>query len=628
MNKNRSTLKQDFKKGAVPTESNFADLIDSMLNQEDDGISKVPNDPLSIDAVGGDEALINFYRINQNTPELTWQFKQSPGGASGFSIGDANGSRLFIASDTGNLGVGTTAPQHGLDVKTDKGIKLGLEGNGGGQLVLANNPNDNKIYLEAFSTDGSTSAAEFLLTGIHATSAPKISLVADTTKISGDLGVGTDSPDAKLQVKGDQNKVSLHVGDGGGGDFTMDVANGQGLVSLVAGAKITSDGKDYTFTGTRGASKITLHDGLIRFHTSDATSGTTGASAAGLSDPKMVLTNDGNLGVGTTSPKGQLHSVGNFVLGLDGNNEKFVIHARPNNNGDFLQITSDRSNGTWDWDQGITLQRGGNVGIATTSPNQKLDVNGNVNVGGNLSIGSIQLKGFSAAEADEWPYVFWYRDTSVNWDEGLIKHGTDKGKFGRAGFGIHFHQSREFGFFSTGWDSLFAVQGATGNTFIKGTLQIGGSFTVQSGNNQFIYNGAADVVLRYPPRGSGGRAIVHDGGNHLTLNYGNDFNGGVLYYGSLSQASSRMLKENFADLAYEEASLLLEGLTPLKFNLIGDKSKFLHFGFVAEDVPTAIAGQGGKTIVPGHILAVLTKVVKEQQKTIEALTRKMEALNL
>ncbi len=301
MKKNRSNLKQYFKKGAIPTESNFADLIDSMLNQDDDGISKLPNDPLSVTAVGTDEALLNFYRLVQNNPELTWQLKQNPGGQAGFSISDASGTRLFVASG------------------------------------------------------------------------------------SGDLGVGTTSPDAKLQVTGAQDKVSVHVGDGGGGDFTMDVANGQGLVSLVAGAKITSDGKDYAFTGTRGASKITLHDGQIKFHTSDATSGTAGASAAGLSDSKMVLTNDGSLGIGTDSPKAKLQVVGGAIMPDAGNSESAGLLFPPDpgggsgdrawmryysRDGEAMTLEIGVSN---DANDHIALMPSGGVGIGTNNPRSALD---------------------------------------------------------------------------------------------------------------------------------------------------------------------------------------------------------------------------------------------------------------
>ena len=44
-------------------------------------------------------------------------------------------------------------PAYKLDVKA-KAIKLGLEDSGGGQLILKNNPGDNKIFLEAFDNAG------------------------------------------------------------------------------------------------------------------------------------------------------------------------------------------------------------------------------------------------------------------------------------------------------------------------------------------------------------------------------------------------------------------------------------------------------------------------------------------
>lgn len=53
------------------------------------------------------------------------------------------------------------------------------------------------------------------------------------------------------------------------------------------------------------------------------------------------------------------------------------------------------------------------------------------------------------------------------------------------------------------------------------------SFKSSCQTNEFFFNGAADVIFRYPPRGSGGRALVHDDHNQLSLNYGGDFTGGV-----------------------------------------------------------------------------------------------------
>lgn len=52
--KTRNELKVFFKKNAIPTESDFADLIDSQLNLNDDGISKAANGPLTVTGPSGD----------------------------------------------------------------------------------------------------------------------------------------------------------------------------------------------------------------------------------------------------------------------------------------------------------------------------------------------------------------------------------------------------------------------------------------------------------------------------------------------------------------------------------------------------------------------------------------------
>lgn len=49
-----------------------------------------------------------------------------------------------------------------------------------------------------------------------------------------------------------------------------------------------------------------------------------------------------------------------------------------------------------------------------------------------------------------------------------------------------------------------------------------------NGDNIFTYNGLADVIFRFPERGTGGRALVHYPNNILSINYGSDFTGGTL----------------------------------------------------------------------------------------------------
>ena len=95
--------------------------------------------------------------------------------------------------------------------------------------------------------------------------------------------------------------------------------------------------------------------------------------------------------------------------------------------------------------------------------------------------------------------------------------------------------------------------------------------------------------------------------------------------GDWVNGSSRAYKENIHDLTTNEAVEALVGLNPVKFNYKFDKEEE-KLGFIAEDVPNLVAQKDRKGLSPMDVVAVLTKVVQEQQKNISELKEEITAL--
>ena len=101
--KNRAALKTYFVKNAIPTEGQFAQFIDSVLNQREDGLVKTANDPLSIEATGDDSSFkkaLNFYtRFADPDPAWTVSLRPrvNPGDRAPRALGSASAMRPAIA---------------------------------------------------------------------------------------------------------------------------------------------------------------------------------------------------------------------------------------------------------------------------------------------------------------------------------------------------------------------------------------------------------------------------------------------------------------------------------------------------------------------------------------------------
>jgi hypothetical protein len=93
--------------------------------------------------------------------------------------------------------------------------------------------------------------------------------------------------------------------------------------------------------------------------------------------------------------------------------------------------------------------------------------------------------------------------------------------------------------------------------------------------------------------------------------------------GVWTDASSREVKQDIAPLSADAARAALEQLAPVTFAYRTDPAEH-HVGFVAEDVPALVATADRKGLSPMDIVAVLTRVVQEQQRIAQEQQRAIE----
>jgi hypothetical protein len=112
---NRSTLKGFFRKGQMPSEGHFNDLIDSMINKVDDGMSKTMDDGLMLSPIGSSRKLMSFYKsIEEKNP--AWSLEINSSDAT-LNLNNQVGDTVLSIKNDGKVGVNKNNPQHELDVE-------------------------------------------------------------------------------------------------------------------------------------------------------------------------------------------------------------------------------------------------------------------------------------------------------------------------------------------------------------------------------------------------------------------------------------------------------------------------------------------------------------------------------
>lgn len=269
---------------------------------------------------------------------------------------------------------------------------------------------------------------------------------------SGRVAVGPVQPNALFHLDAGKTNQTLftasRIDDAGNkACFSIAISDGQGLATLMGGAY--SDKGVQKYYGKRGASKVTLHDGLITFYTGGAV-GVEGGTVNWVETATMV---NGNFGVGTADPKRKLHVSGKAWIGSvvrsDWNNAMLHIINEKNPGiaieqfGHSTTVLANRTGTTTLGGQGaISLQTGfsdpnsnsgierlriqtdGKVGVNVATPVSVLDVGGDTTVRGQLNVGrgvaqnDAAIKIGSARGGNGHAYIDLVSDSSMFQDYG------------------------------------------------------------------------------------------------------------------------------------------------------------------------------------------------------------------
>lgn len=237
--------------------------------------------------------------------------------------------------------------------------------------------------------------------------------------IGGYVGIGTTSPSEKLTVNGNlkgENFLAAQTGS-------------------FQGYSLSSDfGSDYSVGLGIGMPGTSPNKGINIGYNNIADVGFIGSVQNGTGWKSLSLAPIGGyVGIGTTSPAAKLDVNGNISMSA---NSTVRTIWNTGYGGAIQLLRSDTDANRWarlgivdnsgNWVDGVQVSSVGKVGIGTTSPTSKLDVNGDIAMSANSTIRTIWNAGYggaiqllrSDADANRWARLG-IVDNSGNWVSGI-----------------------------------------------------------------------------------------------------------------------------------------------------------------------------------------------------------------
>jgi len=127
--RSRQELRAKFARNAIPSETDFAELINASLNQLDDGLFRLADASLGIvrQSQKPDDPVLRFFG-DSSSDQTAWQVQLGTGGQPSLTLATGGGKpTILFDSATGNVGIGTQKPVSTIQVVGNASI-TGLEG--------------------------------------------------------------------------------------------------------------------------------------------------------------------------------------------------------------------------------------------------------------------------------------------------------------------------------------------------------------------------------------------------------------------------------------------------------------------------------------------------------------------
>jgi hypothetical protein len=402
-------------------------LADSILIGRDAGLGS--GSAASVVAIG---YAAGSYGVMSDSVVIGPQAGQEAIGNKGVAIGHDAGRE---ASIEGSVFLGSYA---GYGEWVDN--KLHIGNTYGSSLIEGDFANDwVKIYGNLEVTEN-ISADYFVGDGSRLTGVSDVWSVSGSniSYSDGSVGIGTTSPDAQLSLGG----AAGTSGTAGGSQLALGGANNAG--TNANGYKLYISNYDNDDASYTYPIYVIDEDDNVDFWLRSASSGA--------AKPTMYFR--GDVGIGTSSPTAELDvdgsatdgkslqlRSGDLGTGTDSSQIIFSFDGQPYNNYGYAHSIRTRHNDTedadnaidfWIWNTGagnpsvlgnervMTIEGTGRVGIGTSEPTQRLDVDGNVNVSGTLYANNVSSNSPLRLQTGGVTRIF------VNDSTGNVGIGTDE----------------------------------------------------------------------------------------------------------------------------------------------------------------------------------------------------------